>query len=217
MCTLMTFDFNKWVGQSIEITKQIEQDASWNADGWCLLLQHDLEIVSRIQTMSVEPILTALNTMEWDRFFLHSRYATQGEPCIANTHGFEAKGYYLMHNGTLQDGQAKQQVVDSHQLRDWLNVSLNYMFGRLLDEPYANVFVVDSIGDSYYVSRSKHGSLFTDGNGNYSTNDIVGVCDELCEEFYYAEHGEAAYDSVPASKYPMIIDDDEYLDYDDVA
>jgi len=101
------------------------------------------------------------------------RAATQGDVNIRNTHGWmTTAGTAVMHNGVLFDQDSYRFNVDSELIVDWLEkFGTDFTLEMLLTENYANVFLIENLGD-YYVSRTSGGSLFTDGRGNFATNQV---------------------------------------------
>lgn len=174
MCTLLTLSAEKW---SREAEARIKQDAEWNPDGFSLLLVTPDGAHSQLRAMDIETILLLLRNVEWSRFFLHSRYATQGEVRLDTTHGWAEEGVFYQHNGCLSSPDARAYEVDSQAIGAWLfEGGVEFALGRLRDEKFANVFLIDVVAGFYAVSRSVAGSLFTDGDGNYSTHPVGDVC-----------------------------------------
>jgi hypothetical protein len=61
-------------------------------------------------------------------------------------------------------------------INHWIEqFGLDHALDYLIDEPFANVFLVDLKKQTYIVHRSSGGSLYTDGNGNYSTNPFEAI------------------------------------------
>jgi hypothetical protein len=118
-------------------------------------------------------VLDTLYGVDFERVWLHQRFATQGEVSLASCHGWSYRGQIVMHNGVLRDPAAQRLPVDSMAIGRWLlNGTAD---AKLAAEGFANVFVVDTEAWQYTVYRSPGGSLYTDGNGNYSTEAIPGL------------------------------------------
>jgi len=172
MCTILTVTKDKY---DDKIKAQVEADTmNGNSDGYCLVLANEFgEIVSNLRSMTLEPILAALEFSEWYRMFLHSRLATgSSDVSITNTHGWGSNQYIYMHNGFIRDRAAKNLDVDSQLIGKWLEGGVDFCVKQMQQEPYANVFLIDTVGPEFYVSRSKDNTLYTDGDGCYSTNKV---------------------------------------------
>lgn len=172
MCTIMTLHKSKW---SAKAERRIRRDAETNPDGMALLLIDEWGAHSMVRTFDVQTVVNMLNSVSWTRMFLHTRYATQGRVSIDNVHGWFSQGVFYMHNGSIQAPEARLFPVDSMAIGDWLESGIDTALGELRTEPYANVIMVDTSNWYYVVNRSKFGKLFTDGNGNYSTNAFGSV------------------------------------------
>lgn len=172
MCTIMTFDQHSFKSNEAKILTQIFDDAKFNSDGWCLVLTGDTEVTDRINSMNLDTIITALLKSDWNRMFLHARYATGGGVNLLNTHGFSSNGYIVMHNGVLRSRRSKEYEVDSFYIKELLNIDLEYALEELKKETYANVFLIDTINLFYHVNKTQTGTLFTDNNGNFSSNSV---------------------------------------------
>lgn len=167
MCTLMTLDRNIYKNNEAAVIQRIKDDAWTNADGVSLLLLHANGEVSNFRAMSVAHAQTLLDALEWTRFWLHQRAATTRNVATEFTHGFCQDGVWYMHNGVIRGAEADRLPVDSMVIGRWL--SRNQHYERLAKESFANVFFVAPEQNVYTVWRSTGGSLFTDGQGNYST------------------------------------------------
>lgn len=169
MCTLLTLSSAKW-GRAAE--KRIREDASANPHGMSLLLIKEDGSASQLRTFDVQLVLTVLRNSDWARFFLHSRWSTQGEVNLQNTHGWEEDGVFYMHNGCLSHPDAGRHAVDSQLIGEWLRAGdRRHALASLEGEGFANVLLVTPEIGEYIVSRSVGGSLHTDGEGNFSTSD----------------------------------------------
>jgi len=186
MCTIITITRDLYTSEAIET---IISDSLSNFDGWSLLLTNtDGELITSIRTLNIDTLWGLLDLEPWGRMFLHARYATGGsEVNLANTHGWESNGVFYMHNGCIQSKQAARLPVDSLQIGKWLSMDLTYALDRLYDESFANVFFIDPADGTYWVHRSSHNTLFTDGCGNYSTN-AFGMVTLPVEKYSQSEH-----------------------------
>lgn len=173
MCTLLTVSSSQW-NKALE--SHIRSDARSNPDGFACLLTDMDGAHTLVRSMNIEVILTVLRNSDWERMFLHTRYATTGETRLDNTHGWESNGAVYFHNGKLQSRDADGLAVDSQAIGLWLSRhGLPETIERLQQEPFANVFIVDLDTGIYTVFRSATGSLYTDGSGSYSTKPFGDI------------------------------------------
>jgi len=181
VCTIITVSRDAY---NVEVESQIWQDARVNSDGWSLLLIDASGVATVMKTMSLDHVYAVLDYGMWARMFLHARMATQGGPVLENCHGWSQDGVFYMHNGILQNPEAWNYEVDSQLIGQWLDEGgVPNAVDELAREPYANVFLVDSLMHNYTVARSSIGSLYTDDNGNYSSNEVGDICLPVPEGF----------------------------------
>lgn len=186
MCTILTVS-NTTVDID-SLVKHIESDGASNPHGFSLLMVTDNDKPMIIRSMDLAPIIDAVSFFKWKRIFLHTRYATQGGPKLQNTHGWNTDGAFVFHNGFIRSGEADRFEVDSQAIVHWLGKhTRRKAIGKLLAENYANVMVVDTEENDYLIIRAKSGRLFTDGKGNYSTNELgpvkIPVKTKTCSDF----------------------------------
>lgn len=174
MCTIITLDKASFGSQAIS---QILADARGNDDGYALLMVDANGVFTQLRTFDVTLVLALLSTTDWERMFLHARMATQGTKALANTHGWISKGVAYMHNGILRNVDAASFDVDSQLIGHWIDEGgAQRAVDMLVTEPYANVFLINTDGGAWYsVSRSEQGTLYTDGNGNFSSNPFGAI------------------------------------------
>lgn len=179
MCTILTIDRLTFDDNKEEIIQHIRKDAISNPDGFSLVTSGVYDhYATVVRSMSLEPVLaTLLNDQLWSRMWLHCRYATTLKVNLQTTHGFEAGTNYIMHNGILTTGPARQLDVDSRMLANIVaaanpQAAIDYI---LSNETYANVFIIDPEKGEWSVTRVKGGSLYTDNYGNYSTNSLLDL------------------------------------------
>lgn len=173
MCTIITA--NSTIDR-FKLIDQIRSDSVGNSDGFACLMILDNAMPVFMRTLDVEPICQLIMALDYSRVFIHTRFATQGSVNLENTHGWNNGGQYVFHNGSIQSFTGKQFDVDSMAIRHWLEFDgVDGTIDRLINEPFANVFIVDIDEGNYIVHRSRAGSLFTDGNGNYSTNPFAEI------------------------------------------
>lgn len=194
MCTLVTISAEFFANNRAQVLERIRQDARFNGDGWSLLCI-DVQDTSRnvaLQSMNLRMVLRTLDlfadTCSPDsRIFLHARAATTRYTGIAYCHGFtDLRGRIFMHNGIIQNPE--QLAIDSYSLID-LPLSDTGMLEALKSrgDNYANVFVIDTDTDTYTIIRLATGSLYTDGNGNYSTHPLATIAKPV-EQWSVANH-----------------------------
>lgn len=172
MCTLLTIHRTLWDADPQAYARRIIQDSNVNSDGAALLLGHADGTYSSVRSFSMDVMLGVLaGTDDWERMWLHQRWATQGAPSLENTHAFCSKGVWYMHNGSLSQAPARQMPVDTMAIGKWIQD--NVVYSRLASENYANVFLIAPHSGTYTVVRGgTGGTLFTDGQGNFSTNEV---------------------------------------------
>jgi hypothetical protein len=159
-----------------KIPERIRQDSTYNRDGFSLLTVGKLGEPALLRTMDVNDVISAIEYLPWERFFVHCRAATQGTVLLENTHAWEAAGVFYMHNGILRDRLADYYNVDSQLIGHKIEtVGMDATMEWLKSEPFANVFFINPSLSWYQVYRSTTGSLFTDGKGNYSSNRVGAI------------------------------------------
>jgi hypothetical protein len=176
----MSYDL--FVNNRKELTQRIAWDATTNPDGISLLLSHFDGSVTNVRTMDLDVLVTVLDTVGWERAWLHQRFATQGAVTVQNTHGFCTAGVWYMHNGTIRNREAAGLPVDSMVLGRW--IQRGTLYENLATEDFSNVFLVSPDTNVYTVVRSSGGTLFTDGNGNYSTREAGPINQEVTKGVY---------------------------------
>lgn len=178
MCTIMTVDRRTFVLDPEAFLKQVLSDQRHNDDGSGLLLYNPKASAgsefSLIRTFDVAHVFTILKHGEWERFWLHNRWATQGAVSVDNIHMWSMRGVYFCHNGMLRTEPSQKTPVDSMAIGHWLR---DLQIGGTIDhiikrESYANVLLVDTRAKAYYAVRCSGGSLYTDGFGNYSSHQV---------------------------------------------
>lgn len=167
MCTILSVS-KEYYGRPL--WNRIYQDACNNPHGYALILVDEAGASTVLRTLNLDTVFTLLEAGGWSRMFLHCRFATQGSVTLDNTHGWGVNGTFYMHNGVLMNPAADRYAVDSQLIGEWLREGTLAALDRLYYEPYANVFVVDTTEGYYGMHRSATGTLFTDWQGNYSSN-----------------------------------------------
>jgi len=173
MCTIITAnsDINRTA-----LVARIMSDSLSNSDGYSMLMVLKTGKPLNITSLDVEAITNLIELMDYERVFIHTRFATHGVSALQNCHGWNAGGTYIFHNGSIRSKIADKFEVDSMAIKYWIeNYGLNETLDKLSSEPFANVFLVDLDEKSYVVHRSSTGSLYTDGRGNYSTSQFDTV------------------------------------------
>ena len=158
----------------------LRSGASFNSDGFAaLLIDFKTGEHSLIRSMKWDVIEAAmLMDDDWTLAIIHQRFTTQGEVRLHNTHLWEEGNRYYCHNGVLSSKEANKYNVDSQLIGEHLRNTLWEALEFCQSEKYANVIVVDFDTSKYTISRSRTGSLYTDGSGQYSSNKLTGICDK---------------------------------------
>lgn len=180
MCTMVTVDT-----RSPELLAQIRADAKNNNDGWSVLVIDKHGKHSLVRTLSLALVLATVESVDFARIFVHSRFTTRGESTLQNTHGWESAGVFYFHNGTLSAPESKKYNVDSMLIGDWIKEhGFPGVFDELNKELFANALLVWPDTHRYWAFRSTAGTLFTDDVGNFSTNKF-GAIDKPCAQGHY--------------------------------
>lgn len=189
MCTILTFDGKFFDENREELLGQLEHDFMFNRHGSTMIgvdpVGGDSELLSKNSSLAKE-VTDFLDRVPMGRVFLHYRYATTARVGLAHNHVIPSfDGQFYLHNGVISN--KFRYTVDSFNL-----VHLSRRSEELLldlteqGETFANVFIVDP-EEGYGVVRLKTGTLFTDGQGNYSTHCIGSICLPV-PEFSASEH-----------------------------
>lgn len=196
MCTILSFDKPLFRKFEDEIVAQIVQDGKHNSDGSSLILiGKTKDKVVHLRTMNVEFITQFLtDNDDWERAWVHNRMATTQFRGLVGAHGFHGRfkgdDWYLMHNGQFRHQDARDFRVDS----EWMMAILEAYGPKSAlqviaeNETYANLFLVCPTEGKWTMLRASGGSLYTDGNGNYSTSSIKDVIDKVVPINTSAEH-----------------------------
>ena len=213
MCTIMTFDYDTFKANSAAIELQIRDDALFNNDGWSLLINGDEPTL--LKTLSLELVLKMLNATTFNRFWLHSRYATTRAHGLVHTHGFSGGDWLVFHNGVLTSDESRAFPVDSQLIAARVQ-ELGALPGlqSLSHERYLNAFVVNTNTGQWYVSRHVTNDLFTDGACNYSTNQIptVGCVQLVADNTITAHNEDVVSDEQWEMEYVKYLRDDDFYD-----
>lgn len=216
MCTLLTIDRDAYLCDKKAIHSRILNDVVMNADGLSLVAVDPLAPMTNfsMNCMAVGHVLTLLDSFflsasEYSRIWLHTRAATTDYVGIPFNHGFtDSRGVIVQHNGIVHN--YRSLAVDSFNLVDYRTENAYQFLDDLTTamENFANVFLIRPDLNTYGVVRVWGGTLFTDGNGNYSTRP-VGDIEEPVEQNYAQEHRliPTRQTSLPAAE-----DDYSYLD-----
>lgn len=130
---------------------------------------------SLIRAMKFQTIIDMMymNDM-WETVVIHQRYSTHGEATLANTHLWQAGNYFYCHNGVLRDPDTEAYEVDSQLIGHYLKINPWEAIAYCQSEEYANTIIVGLDEKKIWVTRSVTNTLFTDGNGQYSTRMLKG-------------------------------------------
>jgi hypothetical protein len=167
---------------------RLRADATYNSDGVSILTIDASGSPTRIQSLDLAAAESHLYYGEWERAWIHMRAATQGAARLSNVHAWsettpEGEEIVVMHNGILRAAESSRFDVDSQLILAWLRrEGLDETTEKLQGEPFANVFLVN-LTDGYFVlSRSQSGSLYTDGEGAYSTNPVADITQPVAHQ-----------------------------------
>ena len=189
----MTIDRNFWLLNRRETIATILSDATYNNEGWSLLAvdTDNPKLNMRLATMQIGPIVAAieswfLSSSEVARIFLHARAATTSSVGIAYNHVFcNKRGTIIMHNGVI-DNVADYSVDSFNLANSVLEADGKHVLADLLgkQETFANLFLINPDEGLYSVVRLTTGRLYTDGNGNYSTNVLETIKTNMAANSY---------------------------------
>lgn len=178
MCTLMTFSREFWKANRSAVIAQIHEDSKGNGDGWALIaVGTNQEATSILRSKRLESILETLEEGWWERVWIHARHATGNKKGLAQTHGWSANDWYIMHNGILRHKDTHKFDVDSMVLiplleKYGLSAAVAYCQEN---ESFCNLLLVNPEEGKWYVGRNQAGSLYTDGDGTYSSREFASV------------------------------------------
>lgn len=136
---------------------------------------------SIIRAMDFDIILDmmVINT-KWQTVVIHHRYTTQGASTLANTHMWQVGSFLYCHNGVLSHPDTINYEVDSQIIGAFLEEGNVWdAISYCQSEEYANVIIINLDDHKLWVTRSKDNTLYTDGNGQFSTSLLFGEIDEL--------------------------------------
>jgi hypothetical protein len=162
-------------------TSHLESGARINDHGSAALFIDEKGNHSLLRAMKFEDIINMMHiSNNWDQVIIHQRYTTQGAANLTNTHLWQSGKFLYCHNGVLQDEACSEFEVDS-QLIGWYLEGGNVWdaIAYCQSEEYANVFIIDLEEKKLYVTRSKTNTLFTDGEGQFSTRKLNNEIDIL--------------------------------------
>lgn len=222
MCTILTFTKDFYYKNKDDITARLLKDSISNSDGCALLtIGQDDEDTLLLKCLSVRPIITALESAMdsgAERAWLHLRFATTSFTGINGCHGFAADDYLVFHNGCMARRAADAYNVDSELIADDIkNHGIDEAISLIADhEYYVNAFIVNTTTGAFTVIRMDSGSLYTDNEGNYST-EAFGTIATPVEPRTRTDYTDAIIIPKPTYNYPtkyssMLYDYDEILD-----
>jgi hypothetical protein len=196
MCTLLTLDRDTYLADKKTMTARILNDAALNPDGFSLVAVDPLASLTNLSLncMAVGHILNLLDMFfagasEYARIWLHTRAATTEYVGIPFNHGFtDSRGTIIQHNGVIRN--YRNFAVDSFNLVDYRTDNAHALLADLETamESFANIFLIRPDENTYGVVRVWTSTLFTDGNGNYSTNSVADILTPI-PPGYAMEHG----------------------------
>lgn len=186
MCTIMTIDRDFYTNNKALFDHRTKMDASINRDGFAITMlgSTDKEVVT-VQMMNYETAMAFIdNNKTWKRLFLHTRAATTKTVNVFGCHNFKTVGngkssadehWIIQHNGYISGKESAKYLVDSMYLGDMVNeMGIDKTIQTVIKtQSYSNIFFINPSTGEYRVARCYVNSLYTDGNGNYSTK-IMG-------------------------------------------
>lgn len=185
MCTILTVGRAEFQASQEAFINRILEDSMYNADGLGALIYEESGQFTVLRTFEVTYLLSLLQGSDtWIRVWIHQRMATQGLPTADNIHMWSVKGIYWAHNGMLNGPLARKLPVDSMAIGHWLKEGgIDRACKELWSQYYANVFMIDSRTRYYMVTRERGGTLYMDGDGNYSTNPVAGITQPVPNDY----------------------------------
>lgn len=175
MCTLMTFG-RKFIRENEEAIKELLlTDDQFNPHGLSILTYaYDGACTSHSSTVG-RFAYDYLEAIPYDRVWIHFRAATTKYIGLPYNHGYNCfNGWYIMHNGIIEN---PGYYVDTlAMVEDFSSKPPTHArVGAWLREPFNNTLIVHPENGEYFVLRSQHGELHTDGKGNFSSTPIGAV------------------------------------------
>jgi len=168
MCTIISTDT-----VTDALIERLAADHASNPHGIAIVTVDQSYNYQILKTHDLSSAILILRSGEFRRVFIHTRNATTWARGVTATHAFIQGDYIVMHNGILSSAGAKLHPVDSMMLCDLLKTTSPDKIQSVLSalgETFANVFIIDTKSDRFYMIRQSSGSLHTDGSGNYSTH-----------------------------------------------
>lgn len=167
MCTIYAFNRDN----KKQFVAQILSDWKSNPDGFSCLYRND-EDWSLFKSTSYEQTELFLYLVNADQYFAHLRMGTTRYYGITRCHGLMGGDWVIFHNGVIEhpgDLDSKGIALLFEKF------SVDTAIAAVSSERFANVIAVNPDTGEVLVFRSITGTLYTDGNGSYSTKLIPGV------------------------------------------
>jgi len=179
MCQLFCIKRDTFIDNTAEVTAHLLDGAIGNSHGSAALFINRDGEHSLLRTMSFQIILDLMTLNDdWDQVIIHQRFTTQGEATLANTHMWQVGDFFYIHNGILMDDETSNHAVDSQLIGEYLqNGQVWDAIAYCQSEHYANVLIINPTEDTMWMTRSETNSLFTDGDGQFSTRKLDGIID----------------------------------------
>ena len=181
MCQIFIIHRDKFVNEQAKYENHLSAGSRANDHGCSALFIDDMGNHSLIRAMQFDVILDMMTINDsWEQIVIHQRYTTQGAANLANTHLWQVGNYFYCHNGVLQSEDCVNFDVDSQNIGSYLETGTVWdAIAYCQSEDYANTFIVNLDDKKLYITRSEDNTLFTDGNGKYSTKELKGEIDKL--------------------------------------
>lgn len=179
MCVILSFSYKLYTRNIHAIRKTITKDSSWNAHGAAILLHQGPGKALLLQSMNNDDVLRVLSTFPFKRAWVHLRAATTHYVGLPYCHAYNCfSGWYVMHNGIIHNPGYPVDSMAMMQDFTYEETPTQVQVERWLQEPFNNTFLVNPEKNAFWVIRSQHGQLHTDGLGNYSSSPISRVIDK---------------------------------------
>lgn len=183
MCQIHIINKTNFLNNPTAYEDHLNSGARINDHGSAALFIDDEGNHSIIRAMKFETIMDMLHMNDrWETVVIHQRYTTQGAANLSNTHLWQVGNYFYCHNGVLRDEDTNKYEVDSQLIGHYLETNPWEAIAYCQSEDYANTFIVGLDEKKIWVTRSKTNTLYTDGNGQYSTRLLKGEIDTKMPE-----------------------------------
>jgi len=183
MCQIHIINKINFLNNPSEYEDHLNDGARINDHGSAALFIDDKGNHSLIRAMKFDTIIDMMYMNDlWETVVIHQRYSTHGEANLSNTHLWQVGNYFYCHNGVLRDPDANKFDVDSQLIGFHLETNPYEAIAYCQSEDYANTIIVGLEEKKIWVTRSKTNTLYTDGNGQFSTRKLKGEIEDPMPE-----------------------------------